>query len=180
MMQWRPSWKTRAELAVGDRNAYLAVWRAKNREKVREAQRKYYAANREKCLAAVAVSRSKNPEPSQKASRKFAAANRELVLERRRNAYRDNRAAEILRVRIRAGKIRHGALWTTPAQQVEIDGMYQFCTAFPWFEVDHIVPLNGKTVSGLHVLGNLQVLSRRENRRKGNQFCPAVAQFSAA
>ena len=40
---------------------------------------------------------------------------------------------------------------------------------FPW-EVDHVIPLRGQTVSGLHVPNNLQVIPKKENRKKGSNF----------
>lgn len=38
------------------------------------------------------------------------------------------------------------------------------------FEVDHVVPLRGRSVSGLHVPHNLRLLTRQENMAKGNRY----------
>lgn len=40
----------------------------------------------------------------------------------------------------------------------------------PGFEIDHLLPLNGDKVCGLHVPENLRVITGEANRRKGRHF----------
>lgn len=62
----------------------------------------------------------------------------------------------------RAAKIKRTPLW---ANAEAIAFFYECCPA--GHHVDHILPLSGKTVSGLHVENNLQWLPGVVNIRKG-------------
>ncbi len=57
--------------------------------------------------------------------------------------------------------------WLTAAQRLQMEAFYRECP--PGMAVDHIVPIRGKTVSGLHVPWNLQYLDNRANFIKGNK-----------
>jgi hypothetical protein len=154
------------------RKIYLAEWRERNREKVRESQRKYRNANKELCNTRVLVSHGKKPEYYTQKSIEWQKENKDRYLEIKRQSYAKNSAIEIERVRRRQGRIKQGLNLMSHAETIEIQGMYDFCKIFKNFEVDHIVPLNGKIVSGLHVLSNLQVINSSVNRSKGAKFNP--------
>lgn len=48
-------------------------------------------------------------------------------------------------------------------------GMRDSLTNIKW-HVDHIIPLQGKFVTGLHVWNNIEVIPAKENLKKGNSY----------
>lgn len=76
--------------------------------------------------------------------------------------------------RRRAGKLMATPEWLSPDQLNNIKAYYEVAKGLSdqfgqRFDVDHIIPLKGKTVCGLHVPWNLQVLDRAENIKKSNK-----------
>lgn len=73
----------------------------------------------------------------------------------------------------RAAKLSATPPWLSPVDLVEIEGIYNHAqvlteiTGSP-HDVDHIVPLQGKNVCGLHVPWNLQAIPASINRSKSN------------
>ncbi len=60
--------------------------------------------------------------------------------------------------------------WLNAGHHAEIYGYYLYCSIFDDHEVDHIMPLKGKEICGLHVPWNLQPLHYIENIRKFNHM----------
>lgn len=118
----------------------------------RERNKKYYARNRERLIAAACARQQANPAAAAERASKWRMENLavDAATRARRRAERDRRTppwanmAAIKAIYVEAAK--HG------------------------LEVDHVIPLRGKLVSGLHVETNLQLLSREANIRKNNRF----------
>ena len=70
----------------------------------------------------------------------------------------------------RQAKRRTSIINRTPtwSEEEKIKEFYNKCPT--GHHVDHIIPLQGKIVSGLHVLDNLQYLTEQENLKKGNKY----------
>ena len=152
------------------RNIYLAKWREKNRDKTRSAQKKYYEANKERCIDKIKKCQKAKKDKYNKFIYDWRKANPDKVAAIRKRCYEKNSAKDIARVRRRQGTIKHCEIFMNAGELAEIQGLYDFCRIFKGFEVDHIIPLNGKLVSGLHVLSNLQVITVHENRSKQNKY----------
>jgi hypothetical protein len=76
--------------------------------------------------------------------------------------------------KVRASRKLRIPSWLTEDQYEQIQMFYTAAEALTKeigieFEVDHIIPLNGKIVSGLHVPWNLQVITAEENLLKSNK-----------
>lgn len=145
---------------------YSRKWAEKNRDKMRTAGRAYDLRNREARKQAKLAHRHANIEERRKADRAWHAAHPDVA----RRSNKKWRASHI-KERTAASARRYASKrCRTPrwANLNDIRDFYRNCP--PGFHVDHIVPLHGDGVCGLHVLNNLQYLPALENLKKGNRF----------
>jgi hypothetical protein len=75
----------------------------------------------------------------------------------------------------RAAKLQRTPVWLTDFDKLKIKCLYSVAAMLtrenkePW-HVDHVLPLQGKLISGLHVPSNMRVLRGKENISKHNKF----------
>jgi 5-methylcytosine-specific restriction endonuclease McrA len=147
-LEWQRGNETRAE-----------YFRAYNKSEAgQKAKREYYEKNREAVIArAQARDTAKVTEYKTAYKERNPDLYRELVSLRRR------------RFRLATPK------WLTDTQKMEIRFKYRMAIEISRrtgirHAVDHIIPLQGEEVCGLHVPWNLEVLTQDENLKKSNKL----------
>jgi hypothetical protein len=127
-------------------------------ENKRVAQSRYYERNKQKILSFCQDWRARHPGIQREYSKVFRETN--------------PGAKNADTARRRSDKLRRTPDWLSDDDKWMIRQAYELAAirtrlfGFSW-HVDHILPLRGKRVSGLHVPTNLQVIPAEENIRKG-------------
>jgi hypothetical protein len=119
-------------------------WRAANPEKVMTRRKSYYLAHL---------------EHERKQNKEWAKNNRD--------------SCNAIGAKYRGRKLQATPNWLTEEQLIQIQTFYASALSpksDKVFCVDHIIPLQGDHVCGLHVPWNLQLLPDGDNKRKGKKF----------
>jgi 5-methylcytosine-specific restriction endonuclease McrA len=123
----------------------------------KEAGKRYYEKNRQAVIA--------------------RAVARPAEEKRRNRAEYKGRNVDVVRADTSVRKRRHREAtpkWLTPAERLQMRDLYVQARKLTEltrerYVVDHIVPLRGESVCGLHVPWNLRVITQDENLKKSNK-----------
>jgi 5-methylcytosine-specific restriction endonuclease McrA len=130
-------------------------------EAAKAAGKRYYEKNRQAVIA--------------------RAAARPVEEKRRLQAEYKGRNVDVVRADTSVRKRRHREAtpkWLTPAERLQMRDLYVQARKMTEltrerYVVDHIVPLRGEEVCGLHVPWNLRVITQEENLKKSNKLVDA-------
>lgn len=136
-------------------------YRKLNEIKMDSYYKEYYKAHKEELLIKNAMYQQNHRKQFNAYNSKYRKANKAKV-------------AAICRKR-QASKILRTPKWMSSLMYSHIEQFYDAAINLTKefgvkMVVDHIVPLQGKNVSGLHVPWNLQVITKLENDKKGNKW----------
>ena len=138
-----------------------AAWNIANSERAAANKAAYRAANKERTAATAAAWAAANKERTAATAAAWAAAN--------------PAARAAMGAQRRAAKLQRTPKWLTKEDKATIKALYEQANFMSRvcgekFHIDHIIPLQGKTVSGLHCPANLQIITAKENVKKSNKL----------
>ena len=160
---------------------YRKTYYPKNKEKILARNKNLYYLNREQRLAQSKKYRLQNIEKDRLVKQRYKENNKDKIslqnkeyriknIEKVKKAINDWAKRNKPRRRMAVAKRRAFKLKATPkfANLQKIKEIYLNCPV--GYHVDHIVPLQGKNVCGLHVEWNLQYLTPYDNKSKANKL----------
>lgn len=173
-------------LHVTEKNARTAAWRKANPEQHAATRRKQREARYDEIRAMEKARITANPERVRENARR--AYQRNIVAERAR--HKKHCAANLDQYARRAARRRAAVKQVTMPWEEEfmalvereafaLAGARKECTGVCW-HVDHIIPIAGKLVTGLHVWNNIRVVPARLNQMKYNNFDESLLRISGA
>lgn len=170
--------KSCVSLLSTQRVSYRKSYRDLNREKGVAYRQTYKSKYKERIRDANKVYRDTNREVVKDSQQRYKECNYEKVLESSRN-YRERNKPKyaVYRSKRRARELQAQPNWLSQGDLIRMSLLWglrelkSFVTGEE-YEVDHIVPLMGKTVCGLHVPWNLRVILKSENRKKQARYWP--------
>ena len=134
-------------------------WYLRNKELAKERAKAWALANPEKRYAIHRKNRDSNLKQHNAYNRKWNANNKD-----KRAAYEGKR---------RAMQLQRTPAWDPDAHLIvakyQLAAMLTKASGIE-HHVDHIIPLQGRKVSGLHVFSNLRVIPGSDNVKKSNKF----------
>lgn len=151
-------------------------YKLENKEKVRAQYLEYNRINKDSRNKKAAIYREANREKVNTASRIYARNNKEKLYEYAIKFKEANRGlVNSWAMKRHCAKLQRTPPWLSTTHLREIQHIYTLSAQLTKetgvvHHVDHIVPLQGETVSGLHVPWNLRAIPFYENCSKSNKL----------
>ena len=158
----------------------IKTWRLANPEKVKEQNKRYSEKHPEVLRAKALRHKAKNIETvrakDKEVSKAYRESNKEKVAASKLKYAQENKHIINAAVaRRKAAKLQRTPGWLTEFDKLKTKCLYSIAAMLtrdnkePW-HVDHVIPLQGDLVSGLHIPSNMQVMRGIENVSKKNTF----------
>jgi hypothetical protein len=156
----------------------VAEYREKNPEKAKAAVLAWYAKPENKAKRNEYFKTYSKTEPFIRAQLRYKAKPGSRIKRRDNSArWRDNNVDgdRAKSARYRQSLRARTPSWLTPDDSWLIEEIYELAALRSKLtgvshDVDHIIPLKGRLVSGLHTPTNLQVIASRDNVKKGTKY----------
>lgn len=151
--------------------ASSSAWRKNNPDRARESQRRRRAKDPDRARELARNWYALNSEKALEWGREWRRSNRNIYLRVLKEYRENNKESRAAYDRVKALRKRPPP-WVSRASLIEVyrEARSATCRTGVLHVVDHIYPLRGRFVSGLHCPLNLRVVTADVNRRKSNKL----------